>query len=322
MTAGSCFAQHVGRALKQHDFNVIDTEPLPADIPDAVALKFGYRMYSARYGNIYTARQLVQLLDEVEGTFRPAHPVWHRGNRHFDAMRPNVEPDGLDNAELVLEHRRLHLENTARAFDSANLFIFTFGLTEAWVHTGTQTVYPTAPGTFATIETPEEITFHNFSYSETLADFEEFRTRMKTRNQDMRFLVTTSPVPLTATASGEHVEVATCYSKSVLRAVCGALYQKYDDVDYFPSYEVITSLNNRGVYFENNKRSVSKAGVRAAMDLFLTAHLGEMPGSTLQKKVNEGAVRKSAKQGKSARSKAAEDADVICEDILLEAFSR
>jgi hypothetical protein len=97
VTGGSCFAQHVGRALREAGFDVLDAEPLPW-VSGSVAHRFGYRLYSARYGNIYTARQLAQLFDEAEGRFVPADPVWRRGDRFHDAQRPNVEPEGLDSA--------------------------------------------------------------------------------------------------------------------------------------------------------------------------------------------------------------------------------
>src|ERR1700721_1207571 len=63
-TAGSCFAQHIARHLRAKGYAVIDAEPAPSVLPDAMAQQFGYRMYSGRYGNIYTARQLLQLLLE------------------------------------------------------------------------------------------------------------------------------------------------------------------------------------------------------------------------------------------------------------------
>lgn len=312
VTAGSCFAQHVGRALKTAGFNVVDTEPFPVEIDEVTAQKFGYGLYSARYGNIYTARQLMQLTDEIRGAVQPAEPVWEKDGRFYDAQRPNVEPEGLDGRDSVMRHRDLHLARVRRAFFRADLFVFTFGLTEAWVHRETGTVYPTAPGTIAGRFDPEAYAFRNYDYEEILEDFESFMRVMRARNPDMRFLVTTSPVPLTATASGQHVEVATSYSKSVLRAVCGKLYQRHDCVDYFPSYEIITSLNNRGVYYEANKRTVSRLGVQTAMRLFMQAHDPAAAEDTPP------APRRP--ETAPAAGKARTRLDDVCEEAMLEAF--
>jgi hypothetical protein len=271
VTAGSCFAQHVGRTLKTAGYDVLDTEPPPPGMTSATAQKFGYTLYSARYGNIYTVRQLLQLLDEAEGKVTPALPVWEHKGRFHDAFRPGVEPEGLDSPEDVAAHRKMHLAAVLKAFRAADVFVFTFGLTEAWVHTETGTVYPTAPGTIAGSHDPAVFSFKNYTYREIMPDFVEFRRRMMAHNPEIRFLITVSPVPLTATASGQHVEVATSYSKSVLRAVCGDLYDRFDNVDYYPSYEIITSQNARGAYYEANKRNVSEQGVATAMGVFLKA---------------------------------------------------
>ena len=64
-TAGNCFAQHVGKHLKLNGFNVLDTEKSPNYLPKNKAQNFGYEIYSARYGNIYTSIQLLELTKSV-----------------------------------------------------------------------------------------------------------------------------------------------------------------------------------------------------------------------------------------------------------------
>jgi hypothetical protein len=298
VTAGSCFAQHIGRELRRAGFRITDAEPLPAILPDAMANDHGYRLYSARYGNIYTTAQLLQLYDEACGRLTPANPVWEHKGRYYDAQRPGLDPQGLSSPEEVLQHRKHHLARVKQAFEQADLFVFTFGLTEAWVHTESGTVYPTAPGTIAgTFD--DSYSFKNFDMVEVHAAFTTFMRRLRRVNRRVRFLITVSPVPLTATASGQHVEVATAYSKATLRATCGKLYQDDEGTDYFPSYELITSTNNRGVYFEPNKRSVSHAGVAQAMKLFLDAH-------------NIAPIAAPRE----------DDEDLRCEEALLEAFAK
>ena len=312
-TAGSCFAQHVGRALREAAFNVLDAEPIPASVSDTTAQAYGYRLFSGRYGNIYTARQMLQLLREALGEFEPADPVWARGDRYFDAQRPNIEPEGFASEDQVRAHRKSHLAAILKMFRSTDLFVFTFGLTEAWTDRASGTVYPTAPGTIAGTFDQDRHIFRNFGFEEVHADFLEVRAILRRFNPDMRFVVTTSPVPLTATASGLNVEVATCYSKAVLRAVCGSLYAAFDDVDYFPSYEIITSVKTRGAYFGPNLRSVTPEGVGTAMRTFLAAHgVAKRPG-------DERSVK--GRRGPGARAGAKETGEV-CEEALLDAFAK
>lgn len=307
VTAGSCFAQHVGRTLKEAGLDVVDAEPVPTGVPVAVANTYGYRLFTARYGNIYTTRQLLQLYREAFGDVDIALPVWEKNGRFYDSQRPNVEPKGLPSEADVLRHRADHLERVKFGFGKADVFVFTFGLTETWEHIETGTVYPTAPGTIAGTFDADTFAFKNFTASEVLADFLAFRDMLRRDNPDLRFVVTVSPVPLTATASGEHVEVATTYSKSVLRAVCGELAQTCDDIEYFPSFEIITSQTARGMFYEPNMRSVAMRGVQTAMETFTEAHGIKRPDAAAP-----------AKGRKNRKSKAKD----VCEDLLLEAFAK
>jgi hypothetical protein len=375
--AGSCFAQHISRHLRKRNFHVIDTEPAPESLPLEQAQNYGYSIYSARFGNIYLVRQLLQLAKEAYGEFRPAEAVWVKNGRYYDAMRPSVEPDGLESAEAVAIHRKSHLAHVRELFEQAEIFVFTMGLTEAWIHKASGTVYPTAPGTIAGSFDPDVFAFHNFGFEEILDDFEEFRLLVKEHNPDLRFLLTVSPVPLTATASQLHVLPATTYSKSVLRAVAGELYSRYADIDYFPSYEIISSPFSKGMFYEPNMRSVKDEGVSNVMRVFFDQHdnpdLAEEPAPAPEVEAarsREGSVeaRRAAREVKAARREAggrsreeareakaarrgadgpraredkaarrqeklerrtkkreregSKEEDVVCEDILLEAFAR
>ena len=308
-TAGSCFAQHIARHMRARGFSVMDVEPRPPGLRPKVAAQFGYKIYSARYGNIYTARQLKQLAQEAFGAFTPSNAIWEKDGRYYDALRPSVEPTGLSSPEVVADHRTYHLAQVRRLFCEADLLIFTLGLTETWAHRSSGTVYPTAPGTVAGTYDPSEYEFHNLTFQEIYGDLCEFFDLLKSHNPNLRLLLTVSPVPLTATASGEHVLRATVYSKSVLRAVAGQLYQENDDIDYFPSYEIVTSPLAKGAFFEANLRSVRNEGVEAVMKTFFAAH--EQDGG------EENSQPHVAKSVPLSR-----DDDVICEDILLDAFAR
>lgn len=313
-TAGSCFAQHVGRTLREQGFKVLDAEPLPPIVPREIAQTWGYGLYSGRYGNIYTIRQMRQLLEEAFADRLPAERVWSgfgaAEGRFFDAQRPGVDPGGLPDAATVLRHRAFHLSRLRELFAQARLLVFTFGLTEAWMSADGATVFPTAPGTLAGEYDPARYRFHNFRFAEMVEDFLAVRSLLRGLAPDYRFLITVSPVPLTATATDQHVEVATSRSKSLLRAVCAELYETLEDVDYFPSYEIITAQAARGSFYRPNLRSVSEEGVATAMGAFLAAQTGE------------GAVPAAQRApGTSPGPTPASDEDVICEEMLLERFA-
>lgn len=279
-TAGSCFAQHLGNNLARRGAAFMDLEPPPPALFSSVAdaRRFGFRVYSCRYGNIYTTRQLVQLFDEAFGRRRPEEFVWQRDGRFFDALRPSVDPVGQASAEQVRQLRDVHLARVREMFETLDVFVFTFGLTEAWLSRGDGTSFPTAPGTICGEFDAARYEFHNFSYPEIVEDMRRFWTGLREVNPRARLLMTVSPVPLTATASGDHVLVATTYSKSVLRAVAGDLARELPDAHYFPSYEIISSHPSRGMFYDPNLRTVNEFGVNYVMSHFFSGKLAEAFG--------------------------------------------
>ncbi len=322
-TAGSCFAQHIARNFRARGFTVMDAEPAPNLASEALAQSFGYGVYSARYANIYTVRQLLQLFREATAEDRGETPwpvlVWEKRGRFYDGLRPGVEPEGLASPEEVIAQRRDHIVRVRRLFAEMQVFVFTMGLTEAWVDTISGRTLPTCPGTIAGTFDASVHKFCNYDFTAVLADYRAFRAELAAFNPAVRHLITVSPVPLTATASQNHVLVATMYSKSVLRAVAGQLYADYDDVDYFPSYEIIAGHPSRGFFFDGNLRSVSPAGVETVMRSFFSQHGAvAAPAGKRGKRKKKGRRLGGAGQPQSADEG---DADVVCEEILLEAFS-
>jgi hypothetical protein len=260
-------------------------------------------------------RQLLQLIGESRGLRRPLNLVWEKNGRYFDALRPSVEPSGFSAPDLVGRHRAQHLERVLALFNLTSLFIFTMGLTETWENIEDGTVYPTAPGAIAGDFSQGCYRFKNLTYEENLADFVECRELLKELNPEMKFIITVSPVPLAATASGHHVLSATTYSKSVLRAVAGALSQRFDDVDYFPSYEIISGIQARGFFYEPDLRNVSSAGVDCVMDSFFAEHQ--------RHKEAEGPPEgeDAAAHGSIPPRFELPEQQAFCEEILLDAFA-
>jgi GSCFA family len=267
-TAGSCFAQHIGHHLRASGAGYMDMEPRPDFLAESDEKRFGYGIYSCRYGNVYTTRQLLQLAQEAMGQRRPVDHVWQKDGRWFDALRPAVDPVGYEAPEQVSHLRALHLRAVAAMLQEVAVFVFTLGLTEAWMSLADGTVYPTAAGTIVGSHDPAKYAFRNFRYPEIRDDLQQFWRLLRSVNPKARMVLTVSPVPLNATASGEHVLVASSRSKAVLRAVAGDFAEDEAGVTYFPSYEIISSHPARGMFFEQDLRNVNECGVRLVMKHF------------------------------------------------------
>ncbi len=271
-TAGSCFAQNIGRYIRQSDLEFVDVEPAPLGLPDDVAKDHGFGLYSARYGNIYTARQLRQLLqDAVTGTVHEA-AIWKKDGRYYDGLRPSVEPAGYANKRELRAHRRDHLVRVLSIFEQADMFIFTLGLTETWQDTETGIVFPSVPGVVAGTFDADRHSLVNLRFKDVFEDMSVAIELMREISPDIQILLTVSPVPLTATATDQHVLAATTYSKSVLRTVAEELSIEHDFVDYFPSYEMITAAPFVGTAYAPNLRSVRADAVARVMSVFFGAY--------------------------------------------------
>lgn len=269
-TAGSCFAQHIARHLARAGFNYMVTERAHPLIAKHIADQYGYGLFTARYANIYTTRQMLQLLLRAYGLFTPADDIWPNPDGSLtDPFRPQIQPGGFRTMAEFRADRAQHFEAVRRMVETLDCFVFTLGLTETWAARADGATYPLCPGTVGGSFDPQAHAFHNLTVAEILDDLAAIRDFVKTRNPEARFILTVSPVPLVASASGDHVLSATTFSKSILRAAAGEFANANADVAYFPSYEIITGSFNRGNYFAEDLRSVREEGVSHAMRLFL-----------------------------------------------------
>ena len=270
-TAGSCFAQHIARHLAASGYNYQIEEPGHPILPEPFRRAQGYGLYSCRYGNIYTARQLVQLFERAYGRFEPQEDVWQdESGTVLDPFRPNVQPGGFISEQEMRRDRAQHLTAVRRMFETLDLFVFTLGLTECWRAKGDGAVYPVCPGVLGGRFDPDRYQFYNQPAEDVVRDLEAFVSGLLGVNPSARIVLTVSPVPLVATAQpNEHVLSATTYSKSVLRVAAETVRRNYDAVEYFPSFEIVTGQFNRGSYFADDLRGVLEAGVEHVMRLFM-----------------------------------------------------
>ncbi len=307
LTAGSCFARHIGRTLLELGMNWRDAEPAPPGLTAAERAARQYGVFSFRTGNIYTAAMLRQWLAWAGGTATPPTESWVTDGRHYDPFRPSVEPDGYPDAEAMLAAREQTLAAIRSAVGEARCLIFTLGLTEAWHERGTGVVYPVCPGTVRGSFDERRHEFVNHDVARVRADLLAVAALAHGLNPGLRLLLTVSPVPLTATATGRHALTASTYSKSVLRAVAGQLADEHEHIDYFPAYELITGAPFRGAFFEPNLRDVTPDGVRFVMSRF-SAALGSRAAGGEQ-------------AGRADPSRAAKGADEFCDDAVLDYYN-
>ena len=255
-SVGSCFAEHVGRWLTVNNYTFsrskLDTE----------------RVSSFSFGNIYTPKCFLQWLD-YDSKNPHRFDIYHcqKKDIYYDLLRPTINENGFTSKNELIKQReyaKCELYNTVQ---SCNVLIFTLGLTEAWKDID-NVFYPSCPGVIAGQFDDELYRLYEFHYNGILSDLIEIKAKLKAINPEIKIILTVSPVPLTATATANHILVANQYSKSTLRSVAGYLSDTDDDFQYFPSYEIITVNNENDFRFESNRRTVSMEGVDYVMQHF------------------------------------------------------
>ncbi len=278
VTAGSCFAQHVARFLAQAGFDFLVTEQPHPVLVEKVAAQLNYGLFSARYGNVYSTRQLRQLLERAYGQFKPIDNAWQRPDRRWvDPFRPQIIPGGYVSPREVDLDREIHLEAVRRAIEQMSVFVFTLGLTETWLDRRDGAAYPLAPGVAGGRYDETIHEFRNLDVAEVAGDLQWSLDFIRARNPQVKFILTVSPVPLNATALDRHVAVSTAYSKAILRVAAEQVVNATALCDYYPSYEIITSPFTRSAYFADDAREIRDEGVQHVMSLFLKHYAAVQP---------------------------------------------
>lgn len=265
-TAGSCFAQHLARALPDFGIAPMVTERFVAAPGQR---NEGFGVFPARFGNLYTTAQLQQLIERAYGLRRPRLRAWTLpGGGLVDPFRPRVQSGGFPDLDTLEADRARHLAAVRRMFESCDVFVFTLGLTEGWVAAEDGSALPLHPGVLG-IATPQEaFRFDNAGFAACLAALDAFLRALREVNPRVRVMLTVSPVPLVATFEDRHVLVSTAASKAILRAVADQACRDDPRIAYFPSYEIVAGPQARGRFFGADLREVTPEGVAAVMALF------------------------------------------------------
>jgi hypothetical protein len=264
-SGGSCFAANIIPHLKNTTASYIVTEATHSFLAENIS-KYNYDTYSAKYGNIYTPRQLDQLIGRAMGEFSPKERFWIHDKEFVDPFRPGLSfnPQNLEQYDLI---NKSHLASVIRVFEASDTFVFTLGMSEAWFNSDDGSVYPSCPGTIKGKFDSKKHKFINFSVDHIYEDLKNSFEKMKLINKNIKMILTVSPVPMLATVTKEHIAVANNYSKSKLVVAAREIANDISEIEYFPSYELVIGSYMQSC-FENDRRSVRSAHVEKIMELF------------------------------------------------------
>jgi len=276
-SAGSCFAHRIASSLLGSSLRYLQAEPGPAWLDGAQRAQYNYGPLPARFGNVYTSLQLLQLLRRACGSYVPQEHAWEAGDGYADAFRPHVQPGGFETVPLLLRDRAFHLAAVNRMFRELDVFIFTLGLTEVWRARADGAAFPRCPGRGLGRFDADRYELENLGVAENVRYLREFLAELRAINPGAKVVLSVSPVPMAATVDAPHVARASAYAKAVLRAAAEEVVCADAGTDYFAAYELVTSPYFGATLFEPDRRHVSAAGVERVMRMFYRHYLKDVP---------------------------------------------
>ena len=228
-TIGSCFAREVETHLDAYD--------LPTTRLVLPKEEWPWRANGAL--NVYTPGAIAQRIERAfGGGHAPVETIVPHGRKEgfVDLLLPGMlQPSTM---ERVLA-RRDEIDEIYRELPSSDTLVLTLGFVEAWFDLQTGEYLNRIPPSREIEVAPERYVMRVLDVDDAYPLLEHAFELLD--EAGLNVLLTVSPVPISATFSGEDAVVADSYSKSVLRVCAARLARRFKRVDYFPGFEIIRS---------------------------------------------------------------------------------
>lgn len=319
VSAGSCFAARIAKFVRTSGLTYLFSDDRLDRGEDAIREETP-AIFSLRYGNIYTTRHLVQLLQRVTGERKIIPPVAKDQNaRYRNLFRPSVLSYGT--VDALRSDDEAHLRNVRTLLERATVFTFTLGLTEQWIDKESDITFPSAPGCgFGTYDELQHY-FHNSTLADVAAELRQSIALLRSINPRIAIIFTLSPVPLVATHTEVSAVEATFYSKSLMRQALADVVGEFageeaaaeSPVIYFPSYEIVMNPHCISENFAADMRSISDMGVERVMHHFSRTFISNNSNAPM---INLGLSGEQSVATPAAPkpSSSAVDVDPVCEE--------
>jgi hypothetical protein len=265
---GSCFARGIENALAGQNVVVESAAPEFARFQPAKRRTSGLG-FTNKYNTYSMLNELRWALDP-EAEFPRDSIVPLTKTKWYD---PHTNPTlSFVDLEETLQRRAL-TQTVTKRIKTCRAVIVTLGLAEVWRDVTADVFVNCTPIPSLFKTQPDRYQFQLSSFASNWANLEEIHALLSTfGHPDVHIIVTVSPVPLMNTFSTMDIVVANSWAKALLRAVAQEWAAAHQNVDYFPSYEIVQN-SNREATWETDLRHVTGAAVQQIMDLFVREYI-------------------------------------------------
>lgn len=250
--SGSCFAREIELSLHERGLGVLSWNPT-IDLPNSHFHRYNtfsmindfHFAFNRNYGP-----EFVEKVGERYSDFS--------GYGFFDSLN-----EAVATRQRVIDRHSLAT--------NADVIILTLGLVEAWYDNKNEVYFNTPPYPLLR-STDGRLELRISGYEENLNAVQNIIHILSEINHKIKIILTVSPVPLSDTFSGQDVVVANTYSKSVLRTVAQDIADMHENVDYFPSYEMVM-FSDPAASWKSDHRHVTKERVAYIVSQFITHYV-------------------------------------------------
>jgi hypothetical protein len=274
-TVGSCFARNVERSMALNGMDVIgmdfslDTNLLH-DSVGAMNNAVNSRSILNKYSTFAICEEFQRVLEKKSikdnGFIEIKEGEWIDPQL---AAVMKVQP--FD----ILNEVRMKVDNIIKNVVNADLVFITLGLNEVWKDNESNTFLNSSPPPMLMRGDNERFSFSCPSYADVYEHLEKAINLINEKStKDVKFIITVSPVPMATTWTSKDIVVANSDSKAVLKICADALSQKYTNIDYFPSYEMVMNTP-RNLAWQDDQLHVKAEMVDFIMQEFVKRYVTE-----------------------------------------------
>lgn len=235
LTLGSCFSDVLGNYLLENKIECL----------------------SNPFGNVYNLSSISGLLDKIlvytddhEDTIVENDGVFFHYNYHSEIR--DITKVGLE------EKIKASNLNTGAFLKSANYLIITLGTSWVYEQKQSQSIVSNCHK-----QNPSLFNKKLLGENEQFLIFEKIYTKLRTFNPSLKIIFTVSPV--------RHIKDTlqlNSVSKSILRTLCYNLTNRYSNVYYFPSYEIVMDDLRDYRFFKSDLIHPNEQAEKYILDIF------------------------------------------------------
>jgi hypothetical protein len=244
-TIGSCFARNIENSLQRNGI------PFASKGYTLSGDYYEIKNAGDRRGvlNAYTPHSMWQLFQLADANFPIDKGLIEISeDLYFDPLTSGLS---FLNKEITLKIRRELIE-IYKKLEQCNTVIITLGYIESWIDNLTNTFLNRTPYQKELRKISDRFSFFQADYTLSLLVIRQIVDFISQKTEGRaKIIITVSPVPLAATFTDKDIVIANQYSKSTLVCCAQTIADENDQVDYFPSYEMVMNSDRASAWLKD-----------------------------------------------------------------------